>query len=65
MADFPSLNRIVTDTMSTATSSSSFILKLNCLFSFMIQGLDSGEERVEKMVNDSDDDSNCVEISLS
>ena len=39
MADFPSLNRIVKDTMSTATSSSSFILKLNCLFSF-IQELD-------------------------
>ena len=40
MADFPSLNRIVKDTMSTATSSSSFILKLNRLFSFMIQGLE-------------------------
>ena len=40
MADFPSLNRIVKDTMSTATSSSSFILKLNFLFSFMIQGLE-------------------------
>ena len=25
----------------------------------------TGEERVEKMVNDSDDDSDCVEISLS
>ena len=40
MADFPSLNRIVKDTMSTATSSTFFILKLNRLFSFMIQGLE-------------------------
>ena len=40
IADFPSLNRIVKDTMSTATSSSFSILKLNRLFSFMIQGLE-------------------------